>query len=80
MKTLADSDFYNGGYEEAERLLRQKLLLREESRGPDDASLVATLTQLADLCLLQGKYQVAERLIRRALRLAEKADGPNISR
>ena len=53
-----------GRYEEAERLYRQVLTLRDETLGKEHPDTLRTLNNLALVLTDQGKYEEAERIHR----------------
>jgi tetratricopeptide (TPR) repeat protein len=62
-------------YDEAERLFRRSLQIREAALGPDHASLVQTVNGLAAVCYARGDVDAAEPLFQRALSITERRLG-----
>src|SRR6266702_3335619 len=63
-------------YEQAEPLLKQSLVIREELLGPTHPDTAASLQSLAFLYRSQGKYEQAEPLQQQALAIWEEVLGP----
>jgi tetratricopeptide (TPR) repeat protein len=72
---LGHACHYAGNWADAETLLRECLMRREEL-GPDDPSLPHVLADIAWALTAQNKWMEAEPLLRRALAIDEKYFGP----
>ncbi|KAK4108618.1 hypothetical protein N656DRAFT_684421, partial [Canariomyces notabilis] len=64
-----------GKYEDAERMHRQALGLKEEVLGKEHPYTLTSMNNLASVLGRQGKYEEAERIHRQALGLREKVLG-----
>jgi tetratricopeptide (TPR) repeat protein len=64
-----------GKYEEAERMHRQTLELREKVLGEDHLDTLASMNNLASVLNSQGKYKEAEQMHQQTLQLNEKVLG-----
>jgi tetratricopeptide (TPR) repeat protein len=67
----------DGKVDEAEKLFRSALAIRERINGPDDPETARCLGNLAFATMKQGKNKQAEDLFMRALSIRERALGPN---
>ncbi len=70
-----------GRYDEAERLWRRVLSIREESHSFDDPAVATILESYADTCAMQSRLDKAVSLRQRALSIREKtlgADHPSL--
>lgn len=79
LDTLGLRAFASGtpkGWEEAERLFRRALTLRERSLGAQHPGIAATLGNLATLADYQGRWAEALELARRALAIRQAQPGP----
>lgn len=77
MQELAAVRSLQGQPEEARDALERTIALLEESRGPENASLVGAHAQLGLSLLELGDLEGAEREIDRAAEIAAKLDGPD---
>lgn len=64
-------------YEEAERLYRRALALRQEEGENEEKNISHTLTKLGGVLREKGDYEEAEKTLRETLALTEKTYGPN---
>src|SRR5262245_36035358 len=71
--------YSQGKYDEAEKLYRQALKIREDADGPNNAKTENTLIGLANSLYSQRKYAEAEPFYLRALALRERAVGTSHS-
>lgn len=60
---------------EADLLLNQSLLLRDQNLGHEQLIVAMTMRRIAVSQAIQGYYEDAERFIRRSLEISEKALG-----
>ncbi|MDR4469259.1 MAG: CHAT domain-containing protein [Nitrospira sp.] len=65
-----------GHYDEAISVM-QKVLAKEEQKGPEHVGTAKALTRLAQLYYLTGAYAQAEPLYQRAVAIVEKVQGPD---
>ena len=75
LANLAQLKLRQRNYDEAERLFRRSLEIRESALGHDHASLVQTLNGLAAVYYARGDVDTAEPLFRRALSIIERRLG-----
>jgi len=68
-----------GQWNAFEEMVRNKVLARETTFGPDSPEVAESLEHLANTCLFQENYDEAEKLYRRALSIREAALGPDDS-
>jgi tetratricopeptide (TPR) repeat protein len=68
-----------GAYDDAERLYRRVLELRERGLGPNSIAVAATLHNLAGIIRLAGRPAEADPLLRRALAIADAAGDERLS-
>ena len=66
-----------GQYPEATALIRQSLIIQEQTLGTDHHEVAASLNELAELYFKQGSYADVELLLQRALAIREEALGFN---
>ena len=70
-------------FDEAERLIKQSLAIREKTLGQDNSNVADSFHNLAVLYYEQGKFGKAEQLYNRALEIREKvlkSDHPDIAK
>src|SRR5215468_1454171 len=75
LNVIARVHYGQGKYDEAEKLYRQALKIREDADGPNNAKTENTLIGLANSLYSQRKYAEAEPFYLRALALRERAVG-----
>ncbi len=75
LANLAQLKLRQKNYDEADRLFRRSLQIRESALGPDHASLVQTVNGLAAVCYARGDIDAAEPLFQRALTITERRLG-----
>ena len=75
LANLAQLKLRQKNYDEADRLFRRSLQIRESALGPDHASLVQTVNGLAAVCYARGDIDAAEPLFQRALSITERRLG-----
>ncbi|HJU67567.1 MAG TPA: tetratricopeptide repeat protein [Gemmatimonadaceae bacterium] len=75
LANLAQLKLRQKNYDEADRLFRRSLQIRESALGPDHASLVQTVNGLAAVCYARGDIDAAEPLFQRALAITERRLG-----
>jgi hypothetical protein len=75
LANLAQLKLRQKNHDEAERLFRRSLQIRESALGADHASLVQTVTGLAAVCYARGDIDAAEPLFQRALSITERRLG-----
>ena len=78
MNYLAIVHGSQGKYDEAEKLPRQTLKLREKLLGKEHPNTLDSMNYLAIVLGRQGKYGEAEKLHRQTLQLREKVLEKNI--
>jgi eukaryotic-like serine/threonine-protein kinase len=66
-----------GMYDEAERLIREAVALREAMPGQEETALAATLGSQADILWQRGKYRDAEAPARRGVEILTRVLGPD---
>ncbi|MGQ0713391.1 MAG: tetratricopeptide repeat protein [Gemmatimonadaceae bacterium] len=76
LANLAQLKLRQRAHDDAERLFRRSLQIREAALGQDHASLVQTLNGLAAVCYARGDIEGAEPLFHRALAITERRLGP----
>jgi tetratricopeptide (TPR) repeat protein len=75
LANLAQLKLRQRNYDEADRLFRRSLQIREAALGHDHASLVQTVNGLAAVCYARGDIDAAEPLFQRALSITERRLG-----
>jgi hypothetical protein len=75
LANLAQLKLRQRNHDEADRLFRRSLQIRETALGPDHASLVQTVNGLAAVCYARGDIDAAEPLFQRALSITERRLG-----
>jgi Tfp pilus assembly protein PilF len=75
LANLAQLKLRQRNHDEADRLFRRSLQIRETTLGPDHASLVQTVNGLAAVCYARGDIDAAEPLFQRALSITERRLG-----
>src|SRR5688572_23723424 len=75
LANLAQLKLRQRKYDDADRLFRRSLQIRESTLGPDHASLVQTVNGLAAVCYARGDIDAAEPLFQRALSITERRLG-----
>lgn len=75
LANLAQLKLRQRSHDEADRLFRRSLQIRETALGPDHASLVQTVNGLAAVCYARGDIDAAEPLFQRALSITERRLG-----
>jgi tetratricopeptide (TPR) repeat protein len=75
LANLAQLKLRQRNFDEADRLFRRSLQIREAALGTDHASLVQTVNGLAAVCYARGDLDSAEPLFRRALSITERRLG-----
>ena len=75
LANLAQLKLRQKKHDDAERLFRRSLQIRETALGPDHASLVQTVNGLAAVCYARGDIDAAEPLFQRALSITERRLG-----
>ena len=75
MNNLAEVLSSQGSYEEAERIQRQVIAMRERVLSNEHPDMLASLNNLAQVLGSQGKYQEAEGIHRQTLALSESVLG-----
>jgi tetratricopeptide (TPR) repeat protein len=75
LANLAQLKLRKRDHDEAERLFRRSLQIREAALGHDHASLVQTVNGLAAVCYARGEVDAAEPLFQRALSITERRLG-----
>jgi Tfp pilus assembly protein PilF len=75
LANLAQLKLRQRNHDEADRLFRRSLQIRESVLGPDHASLVQTVNGLAAVCYARGDIDAAEPLFQRALSITERRLG-----
>ncbi|MEO6810190.1 MAG: tetratricopeptide repeat protein [Isosphaeraceae bacterium] len=72
----AERLFKDGKVDEAEKLFRSALAIRERTHGPDDPETARYLSNLAFATMKQGKGKQAKDLFMRSLSIRERSFGP----
>jgi hypothetical protein len=75
LANLAQLKLRQRSHDEADRLFRRSLEIRESALGHDHASLVQTVNGLAAVCYARGDVDAAEPLFQRALSITERRLG-----
>ncbi len=82
MGHLATVHYRQGEYDDAERLLRRTLELRERALGADHPTIAGTANNLGNILAGQGRFEEAQQQLQRAVEVYERALGsshPNVA-
>jgi len=77
LSLLGDILYRSGEYERAQKLLKEALAIQEKELGPEDPSLLRTLTRLSKALSFARQHSQAEEIEKRILSIREKEYGPD---